>query len=271
MTMITSRQNPLVARYRAAARRDEDDVLLLDGVHLVADALAAGVRIEHVAMTTAARENPELHGLLTKLARAGVEMATASTPVMDAISPVKSSSAIVALAARPAAAAAAMYGSARALVVVAIDVQDPGNAGAIVRVAEAGGGTGVIACGATADPFGWKALRGSMGSALRLPVAFGMTPADAIADARRGGCRVIATVPRGERSQFDIDLTGRVAILIGGEGHGLAPALVEAADERVTIPMQPPVESLNAAVSTGLIVYEAHRQRTATKTRRHEM
>ena len=85
--------------------------------------------------------------------------------------------------------------------------------------------------------------------------------ATAVADARRHGCRIVATVPRGGRSLFDVDLTGPVAVLIGGEGAGLPPALVDAADERVTIPMQAPVESLNAAVTAALIVYEARRQR----------
>jgi tRNA G18 (ribose-2'-O)-methylase SpoU len=71
-------------------------------------------------------------------------------------------------------------------------------------------------------------------------------------------------VPRGGRSPFDADLTGPLALLVGGEGHGLDPSLVEAADERVTMPMQAPVESLNAAVSAALIVYEVRRQRART-------
>jgi TrmH family RNA methyltransferase len=180
---------------------------------------------------------------------------------MDAISPVRSSSAIAALGRRPIVAGDAVYSGNETLVVVAVDVQDPGNTGAIVRVSEAGGATGVIASGATADPFGWKALRGSMGSALRLPIVLMTSPADAIAEVRRNGCRAIATVPRGGRSLYEIDWTGPLAALIGGEGQGLAAAIVDAADERVTIPMSPPVESLNAAVTAGLIVYEARRQR----------
>ena len=89
---------------------------------------------------------------------------------MDALSPVRSSSAIVALAERPRDRSTRVYAGAGPLVVIAVDVQDPGNLGAIVRVAEAAGATGVVAAGASADPFGWKALRGSMGSALRLPI-----------------------------------------------------------------------------------------------------
>ena len=148
-----------------------------------------------------------------------------------------------------------------ALVLIAIDVQDPGNLGAIVRVAEAAGATGLVAAGGSANPFGWKALRGSMGSAFRLPIASEISADEAVAEARRRGCRVIAAVPRDGRPVFGADLTGPIAVLIGGEGHGLSSAVTDAADDRITIPMQPPVESLNAAVTTALIVYEARRQR----------
>ena len=97
-------------------------------------------------------------------------------------------------------------------------MQDPGNVGAIVRVAEAGGGSGLVAAGGTANPLGWKALRGSMGSALRLPVAVEPATDQAVADARRHGCRLVAMVPRGGQPHGDSDLRGRVAILVGGEG-----------------------------------------------------
>jgi len=259
---ITSRQNPIVARFRTAARGDVGGVILLDGAHLVGDALAAQVPFQIAAVTTASAEQSEVAPLVEALSRRGVEVVTVSGPVMDAISPVKTPSGIVALAERPAADAGGLYRGASALVVAAVDVQDPGNFGAIVRVAEAAGASGVIAAGVSANPFGWKALRGSMGSALRLPIASEMTAEEAIADARRHGCRIVAAAPRNGRSIFDVDLTGPTAVLIGGEGQGLSAALVDAADERVTVPMQAPVESLNAAVTAALIVYEAKRQRS---------
>jgi TrmH family RNA methyltransferase len=179
---------------------------------------------------------------------------------MQAISPVRSPSAIVALADRPTAAAGRIY-DGTPLVIVAIDIQDPGNVGAIIRVAEAGGASGVVCAGACADPFGWKALRGAMGSTLRLPVLVDRDVREAIDEARRHRCRIVAASPRGGRPVFASDLRGPIAILIGGEGPGLAATQIDAADERVNIPMQPPVESLNTAVSAALIVYEARRQR----------
>ena len=274
MRRITSRQNPLVARYRAAARDRADDLLLLDGAHLVADALDAGVHLREAVVADVAdvadaaghaARRAEIRALAARLTEAGVDVVAASAAVMDALSPVRSASGIVALADRPSLDAGRMYGGGAPLVIVAVDVQDPGNLGAIVRVAEAGGATGLVAAGRSADPFGWKALRGSMGSALRIPVVVGEHADQAVADARRHGCRIVAAVPRGGRSLFDINLKVPAAVLIGGEGPGLPAALVDAADDRVTIPMQSPVESLNAAVTAALIVYEARRQRAATE------
>jgi RNA methyltransferase, TrmH family len=257
---ITSRQNPLVARFRDAARGDAATVMLLDGAHLVADALVADLTITLAAVTTASREKPDIHELVVALSQRGVEIATVTAPVMDAISPVRSSSGIVALADRPQRHGDDVFAGAAPLAVIAVDVQDPGNVGAIVRVAEAAGAAGVLVAGASANPFGWKALRGSMGSALRMPIA-GAEPHAAVADARRHRCRIVATVPRSGHMLFDTDLTGAVALLIGGEGAGLTPALIESADERITIPMQLPVESLNAAVTAAVVLYEARRQR----------
>jgi TrmH family RNA methyltransferase len=122
--------------------------------------------------------------------------------------------------------------------------------------------SGLVAAGASADPFGWKALRGSMGSALRLPIA--TASADEALDlARAAGFRIVAMAAHGGRSLFTMDLNGPVAALVGGEGPGLPPEILARADETVSIPMRAPVESLNAAVAAALVAYEAFRQRGA--------
>ncbi len=259
MPIITSRQNAIVARYRAAAGGGVRDAMLIDGTHLVADALAARVRIREAAVTAARDADPIAHALRA----ANVNVAVVSEAVMKALSPVRTSSGLVALADRPADDDAQLYAPAPALIVLALDVQDPGNVGAIVRAAEAAGATGVVAAGACADPFGWKALRGSMGSALRLPVAIARDAESAAAAARRHGCRLVVASPRGGRPFVGVDLAGPLALVIGGEGAGVPAAILEAADERVTIPMREPVESLNTAVAAALLLYEARRQRAA--------
>jgi TrmH family RNA methyltransferase len=261
---ISSRHNPIVARFRAAARGDTADLILLDGPHLVAEAEAADIPLVTIAVAADAAARADVSALLDRLSRRELEIVSVTAPVLDLLSPVRSASGIVALARRPATDAARVFTGSTPLVAIAVDVQDPGNVGAIVRVAEAAGATGVLTTAASADPFGWKALRGSMGSALRLPLARSTSAIDAIKTARERGCRIAATVPRGGASLFETRFTGPLAVLIGGEGPGLSPALIEAADERIKIPMQPPVESLNAAVTAALVLYEARRQRAVT-------
>jgi TrmH family RNA methyltransferase len=187
-----------------------------------------------------------------------------SDTVMSAMSPVSTPSGIVAIADRPSWSVDQVFEGAPQLVVIALDVQEPGNAGAIVRAAEACGATGVAFCGASADPFGWKALRGSMGSALRLPLASVPTVDDAFAAARRHGVLLAATRPRGGRLPREADLRQPIAFVLGGEGPGLPASVVETADLCVSLPMAAPVESLNVAVAAALLVYEASNQRRTT-------
>jgi TrmH family RNA methyltransferase len=275
-TRISSRQNPVVARFREVAQGDRH-AMLLDGPHLISDALAAQTAIELAIVEHDARERREdIAPILHRLEAAGVEVVVATAPVMVAVSPVRSPSALVALARRPTASAARLFvipghnpadgrsgrglSTSRPLVVVASDVQEPGNLGAMVRVAEAAGASGLIAAGQSADPFSWKALRGSMGSALRLPI-LAQSVGDALQTVQSYHCTIVAAIPRGGRTPEGTDLTGPTALLIGGEGGGLSRDLIERSDERVSIPMETLVESLNAAVAAAVILYEARRQR----------
>ena len=258
MSRITSRQNAAVTRYRNVARGHDSSVVLLDGPHLIGEALAAGLTLRHAMVLSDAR--PDVVALAGRLSERGVEVASVTVPVLAAASPVRTPSGIVALADRPSIGDGRVYGS-EPLLLVACDVQDPGNVGAIVRVAEAAGASGVVAAGTSADPFGWKALRGSMGSALRLPLALNRSSTEAVVDARRHHCRIVAAMPANGQSMFHADLTGPLAILIGGEGPGLSQFLLDEVEEHITVPMRPPVESLNAAVTAALLLYEARRQR----------
>jgi RNA methyltransferase, TrmH family len=265
MKQLSSRQHPLVAAFKALARgRSGEDRLLLDGAHLVADAARAGLRLDTVAMTAGVLATPEGGALAETVTSAGAELVQVSDHMMAAMSPVTTASGIVAMAARPAWTLAQVFERAPQLVVVAVDVQEPGNVGAIVRAAEACGATGVAFCGLSADPFGWKALRGSMGSALRLPLTAVPTVDAVVAAARRRGVRLAATRPRGGRDPRTVDLRQPLAFVLGGEGPGLSEAVLEAADVSLSLPMQAPVESLNVAVAAALLVYEAFNQRRVT-------
>lgn len=257
MERISSRQNALVRQFRDVAQGDADDALLLDGDHLIQEALASGVAIDVAAFS----ERLATGRLAIRLQDAGTRVVVVSDGALDAMSPVQSPSGVVAIARRPAANLERALGNTPQLVLMLHDVQDPGNVGAVVRAGEACGATGVICSERTADPFGWKALRGAMGSTFRLPLAVRQSLPAAIAVARSGGIRILATVARGGTPLADCDLRVPAAILLGGEGAGLPADLADAADTRLTIPMQPPVESLNVSIAAALVLYEAARQR----------
>jgi TrmH family RNA methyltransferase len=257
--VISSRHHPLVARFREAARGGVGTPVLLDGAHLVLEALSAQVPILDVAMSSTRADEAEM--LLIRRRVPGTHLVTPQ--VLDAISPTRTPAGVVALADRPAERDGEMFAGPAPLVVIAVDVQDPGNLGAILRSAEAGGASGVIATSGGADPLGWKAVRGSMGSVLRLAVLRVADAAAAIALVRQHGLACIAAVRTGGTPMHEANLAGPVAIVLGGEGAGLLPSIVEAADIRVSIPMAPQVESLNVATAAALLVYEARRQRAS--------
>ena len=260
--MITSRQHPIVKEFRDLAR-GAGPLMLLDGWHLLGEAADARVAVETIAICGPPTEKET--AVVDRLRRDGARVVEVSGTVLNALSPVNSPTGVVASARIPTVSSAAVLTPAPALVLAATGLQDPGNAGAIIRSAAAAGATGVVLDELSADPWGWKALRASMGSAFHLPVVRSRALAGLVEEWRRTGVRIVATVPRGGLSMYDADFTPATALLLGGEGPGLPEDLVAAADTRVSIPMHGAIESLNAAVAAALLLYEAQRQRSVRR------
>ena len=285
MERIASRQNAVVKRFRELSRASAagSGEILLDGAHLVEEAIECGVPIEMAAFS-----ERQLAGVLSSpLARIskavthqGGRIFSVSDSVLAAMSPVQHPSGVVAIASAHRADLEEVFAAPRRartrhasgdgkaafpLVVVLAGVQDPGNVGAIIRSCAAFGATGVVAIEGTANPFGWKALRGGMGGTFRVDVAVRGTLLDVIAASRDARVPLVAAVPRGGAPLPETDLRGPVAVIMGGEGAGVSDAAVAASERQVTIPMQAPVESLNVATAAALILYEAARQRAASR------
>ena len=257
MAVITSRQHPIVKEFRELARGG-GPMMLLDGWHLLSEAVAAGIAIETLAICGPPTASEQ--GLIDRALRANARLVTVSGSVLNAISPVSSPTGVVASARKPVADSVSIL-KAPALVLGAVGIQDPGNVGAVIRSAAAAGASGVVVDDTTADPWGWKALRASMGSAFHVPVVRSRTFAALLHEWRAAGVGITAAVPRGGVSMHDVDFTGSTAILVGGEGSGLPPSLLTESDTRVSIPMSGLVESLNVGVAAALLLYEAKRQR----------
>jgi TrmH family RNA methyltransferase len=269
MERITSRQNPVVRQFRALIdagerRQANGEHILLDGAHLLEEALAADLPLDVVAIG----DEPVEHttGLGRRAAARGARLLSVSANVLAAISPVRQPSGVVAIARHRPSSIESVFAAGSPLVLLLSEVQDPGNVGAAIRAAEACGATGVITSPGSADPFGWKALRGAMGSSFRIPVAARQPLDAAVREAHRRAIRVYAAAPRGGTPLPRCDLRRSAAILLGGEGTGLSPNLMTLADEALTIPMRGGVESLNVATAAALIAYEALRQREAAQS-----
>lgn len=262
---VTSRRHDLVLRCRrlATGRTPADEGLLLDGPHLIAVALACDWPLEVIAFSVEAHaDSAEVRELVRRAEQRGTRGHAVARHVMDALSPVRAPSGVVAIAAPVERPLLSVTVPAPALVVVVLDVQDPGNVGAIIRAADAFGATGVLCLGACADPFGWKALRGSMGSALRLPVVRAKDVRPTLTTLKSHGVRLVVAGPRAGIASDDWNARGPVALVVGNEGHGVPPDILADADAVVSIPMRDGVESLNVAVSAGVLLAAAGRQRT---------
>jgi RNA methyltransferase, TrmH family len=256
-----SDHNPLVKQIRRAISHGtltEDGYAVAEGPHLVEEALAAHCEIRAVILSESAR--PALVSSLAGDAARLPAPRLVSAKTFRSISSTDTPQGVLALVKPPAADALQVFGG-DALAVILDGVQDPGNAGAIVRVAEAFGSTGAVFLKGSVDPFHPRSVRGSAGSAFRLPIVTGGAFDTLIA--RDPELAVYAAMPRAAASieLGEADFTRACAIVIGGEGRGVSEEIAAAA-----IPVHIPtarVESLNAAVAAGIVLYEARRQRNA--------
>jgi TrmH family RNA methyltransferase len=151
------------------------------------------------------------------------------------------------------------------LIIIAHELQDPGNLGSIIRTAEAVGASGLAISPHTVDPYSSKAVRASMGSILRVPVVRIADITSFIRLCRQSGFQTAATLLTGDTSHFDADLRRPTAVIIGQEGGGLPKDIADHIDVRVRIPMYETIDSLNVATATAVFLYETLRQRTRKK------
>ena len=258
---LRSRANPLYKRLRTLRDKGAASGLcLIEGPKLAQEAIGAGLTLVEAVASPRAEAAPAGARALAALRDHGVPVRRMAAELVASLSEAETSQGLLALAKRPTFELEQVL-RGTPLVLVIDGVQNPGNLGAMLRSAEAAGATGALLTAGSADPLSWKALRGSMGSAFRLPHVAGLA-LDAVLgmlDAR--GVRVLATASDGERRYDEADLRGPVAIVVGREGSGLAPAVKQRAAARLRIPLAAPVESLNVGVATALVLFEAARQR----------
>jgi TrmH family RNA methyltransferase len=283
---ISARENHWLKRFRTALAgptMSGELTLGIEGVRLVEEALRSNIRVEAVLVSESGRKH--LGKIIPRIGRETRLLAT-SDALFQSIAVTETTQGVAAIVWPRRATLNDLYGgnnSAEApakannatLIVVLVGLQDPGNVGTILRTAEALGATGVAACRSTtigtAHIFSPKVVRASAGAAFRLPVAEGISTQVLQSQMRAAGVRMLAATSTGDASAvapWQADFCGAVAILIGNEGAGLPPEVIQSADLHVRIPLafasgteSESVESLNAASAAAILLYEAACQR----------
>jgi len=256
---ITSPANPLLKEIRRAITRGgltADGWCVAETFHLLEEAVRSGCKVQVVLAAESVRSAAEKQ----VRGRAGIKVAVVPDALLRAVSGTQSSPGVVALVKPPEWRMEQLFRGCP-LVLVLDGLQDPGNCGTIVRAAEAFGATGVLFLKGTAHPYNPKTLRASAGSLFRVPFLYGVDPSSARAALDENRVDLYAGVPArpGVRPLAQVDLTGRCALVIGNEARGVGGEWRGAALE-IAIPTVG-VESLNAAVAAGIMLYEARRQR----------
>ncbi len=261
--IVQSKQNSRLKELRRAMAhpgREGKGLAGIEGPNLLAEALRARLRIECVFAAQGAEQLLDGLGLAPE-----TDVLLMPRELLNSALATETPQPIAALVELPDWTWAHLLGGHRKaapLVVVLAGLQDPGNLGTIVRSAEAFGADGVVSLPGTVSAWNAKAVRASAGSIFRVPL-LSVSEDECFTRLREASVKIFSTALRGAAPADQVDLAVPVALLIGNEGSGVPAKLAARARGAITIPCPGPVESLNAAVAAGVLLYEASRQRWA--------
>lgn len=256
LSMIVSRQNQKIKDIRHLLRCKADRAVL-EGPHLVQEAIAGAVRLEFVLATPDFLATPAGGKLEESV---GAALHAVDPRLLDELTDADSPRGVLAVAMLPQTGLDAVPVDVGGVYLFLDGIQDPGNFGALIRTAEALGATAVVAAPGCVHANHPRALRASAGSLLRARPATDVMAADLRHHLRSASPNFVALTVRGGTPLEEAALAGTQVFAVGAEGPGLSPDLLRQVDHRVTIPLASPVESLNAAVAAALVLYECRRR-----------
>ncbi len=240
-----------------AARRDAG-MFVAEGIRLIEGILDRNGDIRTLYIAVDAHDAERADALFERADAAGIAVFELEAGISDRISATVTPQSVFAEVALPEHE---LLDVADGPVLMLVGIQDPGNAGTMLRSAEAAGCRGVIFAGNSVDPWNSKAVRASAGAVCGVAIVEEQDPVKVLEVLGEAGATRVATVARGGLAPDATDLSGSVVLVVGSEAHGLADDVVAACDVAVTIPMHGAVESLNAGMAATVLAFEAARQR----------
>jgi TrmH family RNA methyltransferase len=235
-----------------------------EGAELIRSAFDAGVPVESLYVAPDGDDDPAVRDACRRAEAAGVRVFPLAAGVLERVADTVTPQPVLAvlpMLEEPPVGADPWSAHAGALIVVLVDVRDPGNAGTVLRAADASGSTLVVSAGDSVDPYNPKTVRSSAGSLFHVPLAVRPDPRALATELARAGFRTLATgVGEGE-DYAGLDWSIPSAIFLGNESSGLDPGLADALSGKLAIPMAGRAESLNVGVACAVVCFEAFRQR----------
>ena len=253
MRKITSKDNKIEKLCEQLAQKKHRDKLalyLIEGENLVEEAVKNGAGIQTVLV----REG--YSGKLSGLEEEAFEL---DARLFDKLAQTETSQGIIAIVNKPQISREQFIGDAGGNFVVLDRLQDPGNIGTILRTADAAGYKLAVVMKGTADVFSPKVVRAATGSLFRMPVVFMDSEEELLEFTRAAGKKTVATCFDTDLYYYDVNLKENIALIIGNEGNGISETLIASSDVKIKIPMHGNIESLNASVAAGILMYEAVR------------
>jgi len=259
---VTSLSNPIVKDIKALSNkkeRDETKSFMAEGLKLVIDALELGFEIRTLVYAKNVKDKPQVVQCATKTVARGGLVLEVSEKVLSSITRRDNPQMVVGIFTQRWTNIRDLRPAVNETYVALDRVRDPGNLGTIIRTADAAGASGVILVGETTDPYSMETVRATMGSVFALPLVKA-SPADFLAWKKGAGVSVVATHLAGAVDYRTIDYRRKpVVLLMGNEQSGLPQELAREADALARIPQAGRADSLNLAIATGIMLFEARR------------
>lgn len=255
----------LVVKLHTGKYRKQEGLFVAEGVRLAEMAIESTWQTEFAFVSDRVLDNPRVQQVVSALEAKSVPVYAMTDDLYNKAAATVASQGLLLVMRQGLADIGSLVDTTGNRIFAVLDgVQDPGNAGTIIRTAEAAGFDGIICLQGTVDILSDKVVRSAMGSLFNVPIVVGVSQSDFIQTCKENDIKMMVTaLDREAVNHFSADYAGRCAVIFGNEGNGATEEIIGSSDEKIFIPMSGKAESLNVSVAAAIVIYEAYRQRNA--------